>query len=91
MQRYRAHDRERVGCEAATPLHVDNVGLPDTRVVTVIMYLNPDWADVAGNERLSGGGADDGGSHGAGLAAKEMRAPARKRIREKKPPGGGAP
>ena len=32
------------------PKHVDNVGLPDHRKVTTILYLNPDWDKTLGGE-----------------------------------------
>lgn len=35
-----------LGGGARYPLHVDNVGLPDTRKLTAIVYLNPGWSDV---------------------------------------------
>ena len=46
---------------ASYPLHVDNVGLPDTRKLTVILYLNPDWRELGenGGELRLWTGADD--------------------------------
>ena len=46
-----------LGGGARYPLHVDNVGLPDTRKLTAIVYLNPGWSDVPAP---AGGGSNGG-------------------------------
>jgi hypothetical protein len=43
------------GGGATYPRHLDNTGLPDTRKLTLVYYLNPDWhKDHGGHFRLFG-------------------------------------
>lgn len=48
------------GCGSKYPKHVDNSGSPDQRKLTMIYYLNPEWAPAMGGHlRLHLGGIDD--------------------------------
>ena len=48
------------GCGSKYPKHVDNSGPPDQRKLTVIYYLNPEWAPAMGGHlRLHVGGTED--------------------------------
>ena len=48
------------GCGSKYPKHVDNSGPPDQRKLTMIYYLNPQWAPAMGGHlRLHLGGTED--------------------------------
>lgn len=50
MQSYGTKLACAVGGGAKYPKHIDNLGLPDTRKVTCIYYINPDWNEANGGE-----------------------------------------